>query len=663
MSKQKKAEITSPNPIIPPKWAPWAWLAGILILTFVTMSPVVDNDWTNWDDEVYVVQNTQIQEFNGETIGHLFNPETRTLANYDPVSMTTLAWDLRGNSRPDGKGGQIIKAKPFHQTSLLFHLANTMLVFLFLYQFFDRKLLFPIVGALLFGVHPMHVEAVAWVSARKEVVYTFFFLFSLLAYDRHLKKANWLMLGLTFLAFVLSALSKPSAVALPGVLLAMDLYKGRTLGAKSLLEKVPFFAVSVWIGLLTIAGQAAENALQSTENFGLGLRFLYGCYGLVMYVVKAIIPFGMAAIHPYPNPEELSVIFYLAPVLALGMLVGLFFLWKKGQKGLWFGGIFYLITIALVLQFITFGHTLISERFTYLPYVGLFIMLAFGLEWALQKWNSNKNLKWGLYGLVGCLGIAFVPLSQNQAKVWKNSKTLMDQSIAQYPDLNALPYNNRGLWFKQNNQYGPALQDFNQAIDIDPGKALYFNNRGNLYRELAAEGQNEAANLQLSVADLSKAIEINPNDPDAYNSRGLSYLDMGNEKAALADFTQSIEIKPENDLAYLNRAVLQLNSQALEPALADFDQYVQRNPNDIQILNLRGYTRFRLGQFENALTDQNRVIHASPDNGSFYMFRAFTLDTLGRAQDALSDARRARELGAQVEEDFMQKLEGKVGGE
>ena len=342
-------------------------LLGILLLTFIVFWPSLQNGFTNWDDTYYVTQNTLIKSLSFEHLKDIFTTSERSL--YHPFTMLSFALNY-----------QIAELNPFtyHFTNLLFHLINTFLVFYFIYLISEKQIGTALITAVLFGIHPMHVESVAWVSERKDVLFTCFFLAAASTYWHYISSGKSKTYVFALLLFLASLLSKATAVTLPLVLLLLDYYKGRKLNMQLIIEKIPFFILSIIFGLLTIKYQS-QGAIGDLDDFSALERIMFASYGFVMYALKFLLPFNLSAFYPYPATENMPILFKIAPLLAVIMLALAAFSLKK-TKVIAFGLTFYAFTVFLTLQFISVGGAVMADRYTYVPYIGLSFIIAYYLN-------------------------------------------------------------------------------------------------------------------------------------------------------------------------------------------------------------------------------------------------------------------------------------------
>jgi hypothetical protein len=276
----------------------------------------------------------------------------------------------------------------YHLFNLLFHLVNCYLVYRLAFLLSKNNSLIALVTSLLFAIHPLHVESVAWISERKDVLYGLFFIAGHIAYTKYIDTASKKQYWLTLLFVILSLMSKPAAVIFPVSLFCIDILRRRQFSFKLITEKIPFLIPAIIMGLLTINAQKTVGAT-GEEYFGLGKNILFGFYGIMMYFVKMIIPFKLAAFYPFPAlNENLPPVYYAGPVFTLLLAAVTYFTWKK-YRFVAFGIAFYIVNLSLVLQIFSVGSAVIAERYTYIPYIGLFFIAGCLLD-RFAKGNMTK---------------------------------------------------------------------------------------------------------------------------------------------------------------------------------------------------------------------------------------------------------------------------------
>jgi len=323
------------------------------------------------------------------------------MGNYHPLTMISLAIDYQLSKKfssdtppPQqiiGENDPPPEVTPyiFHLCNIIFHLINTILVFWVIFLLFqnfkpDTRFWVAIITALLFGVNTIHVESVTWISERKDVLYTMFYLFSLLAYIKYLNKKKYTFFALSLFLFILSGLSKGQAVSLAPTLIIVDwLYKRKLLSRKVILEKIPYFAIGLVFGIIAIYAQEEGEAIHAMDEYAFYYRILFAAYGSTMYFLKMLVPHDLAAIYPYPHGGvPIKFWFYLIP-LTLYIFV---FVWAlKKAKNIAFAIAFFFLNIALVLQFIPVGSAIMADRYAYIPSIGFFLIIALLMKWVFEK--------------------------------------------------------------------------------------------------------------------------------------------------------------------------------------------------------------------------------------------------------------------------------------
>ena len=624
-SKAKKLKKKLEKPVF--DWKVYMLLGGILLLTAFAFSPSLKNTFTNWDDENYVLKNTLITELNGENLSRMFDPAHPVSSNYHPL--TVLSFALNYSSAK-------LNPTPYIATNIALHLINVIFAFYFILLLTKRNLWVALIVALLFAIHPMHVESVTWISERKDVLYAAFFLGAMIAYLRYLTNGKKVFLVLTFVLFTLSLLSKSAAVILPPVLLLLDYFMGRKWERKLWLEKIPFFALSLLFGLIAINTQS-ETAISDLSRWGFGHRILFACYGLVMYGIKLIAPLHLSSFYPYPVAgQSLPIIFYLAPVLVAGIAMAIY-RWAKDNKTVIFGCLFFLTNLVLVLQFLPVGEAIMADRYTYLAYLGLFFILAKGIDDAIRvKWKNVVTFRYAAFGCLLLVAAFFSTLTYQRTQVWKNSNTLWSDVLEKHPNVFFAHYN-KGLYHVSNGDPRQAFKDFSAALEVNSEYARAYIGRGNIYY---ANQENEKA-----LQDFNQAVKFAPDNSNAYTNRAAVFNRLGKYNKGLKDLKKAIALDPDNANAYMNQAVIYYARGNYEEAITAFDKYLAINPTFAQAYHNRGLAKRYLGQNKEALKDFNRAIQLEPDKASYYLSRSYTHSDLGHPQKAEQDALRAKQLG------------------
>lgn len=574
---------------------------GIVAITVAAYAGAFRHSFVSLDDATTVTQNPLV-------LGQRYDALLTALVNnsYHPLTMLSLAMNA---SKP-------LSSQPFIVTNVVLHTLNTVLVFWLVYLLSRRRLIVATVAALLFGIHPMRVESVAWVSSRKDVLYAFFFFAGAITYWRYLEKQRWPWLLSTFVLFVLSCLSKGMAVVFPLVLVLLDYWKRRPIvSQRSILEKAPFFAVSLLFGLIALDAEAGRDfhglftvinkelvATLDTTEFTPFQRLAYPTYGFMTYAWQVIAPVDLGVLYPYPTPAEashwkypFSIVFFFG---AIAMIV-----WSvKRARPVAFGVGWYLLVILPVLQWVPIGASMLADRMTYVAYFGLFFLVAMGVGWLFERYATSRVFLYA--GIAAVTALLFVQTTR-QVETWKNTETLWTNVIRIFPRCD-LPYISRGNGRGEAGQIQGAMADLQTAMRLGSRRADMYEGLGNAYAsigkadsavmmfDLAVKGNPivgrtyyNRAIAQLIVgrprealADLEKALELMPIQAQSLHfPRGNAYMQLAMYPKAIAEFSRAIAAGQLVPDAHFNRGVCKLRSNDTAGAIADFQETLRLVPN------------------------------------------------------------------------------------
>jgi tetratricopeptide (TPR) repeat protein len=585
------------------------WLSAGLILTLIVYLPSFTNGFTNWDDPEYI-NNLYVNNLSLAGIVKIFS--VYFIGNYHPLTLLSLGIDrLIGGDNPF----------IFHFTNLLLHLLNTFLVFLLVKRLTQNNLL-ALLTFVLFGVHTLHVESVAWVSERKDVLYSFFFLLSLVIYTTYASGRKSIYYWLSFLFFLLSILAKGQAVVLVVILPLIDYVKGRKwFSPKVLSEKIPFLLLSLIFGWIAIRAQESANAI-NVNYFTLPERFAFASFGLAQYLIKSLVPLGLSAYYPFP-PRLINggiPSFYWFYIISFPVFfMGSYLLFKR-SKIYAFGISMFFLTLLPLLQLIPVGGAIMADRYFYIPSVGLMLCFAVGL---LEIRNTTFR-----YALIILFILVLSSLSFSRCMVWKGSMTLWDDVISKYEYADVAHFD-RGFVYADLGQWDKAIADYSKALEIDPNFADGYFDRGIAYGALGEWNK--------AIDDYSKAIEINPKYTNAYDNRGVAWVKLGQWDKAIADYSMAIESDPEYTKAYDQRAFAYGNLEQWDKAIADYTRAIEGNPKYPDTYDDRGIAYGHLGQFDKAIADFSSVIAIDPNFTKAYCNRGVAYGSLGQWDKAIAD--------------------------
>lgn len=517
-----------------------------LVLVYFQSSHFAFNQLDDYDQ---IVNNTNIKSLDWNHIKSTF--QSKSVGMYQPF--TTLLYTLIHSFFG-------LNPLAYHISSLIFHLINCLLLFRLLQHFgIERKLTFLFVA--IFAFHPMQVESIVWASAFSNLVFCSFFFASMVFYIYYFKTKLKKYYLISLFLFIVSCLSKSTAVVLPLFLMACDYFFSERVKLSMLLNKVPFFILSLIFGIITLYSRESAGHLSDLSiSFNLFDRMFLIAYSILFYPFKFIFPVKLSVFYPYPDlvNSMLPFYFYLSLVI-LGAL--LFLLWKnRKEKILIVGTAFFLFGVAPIIQLIPVGNQITTDRYVYLPIIGFTLILAHCIKRLRLKVRAP-------FQLVYIIPILLTILSYNRSKIWENDRTIWENVLTQYPNV-AQAHNNLGSHFMD---YDPskALEHFNAAVQLKPYYADAYANRGTV---LASQGRQSEA-----LDNFSKALNLRPH-ANAYFNRANEYLKIGDYKLAIHDYTQSILLKPGVD-AYTNRAYVYLQIKEIKAAQNDIDKALKINPN------------------------------------------------------------------------------------
>lgn len=643
----------------------WFELFGVVLITLVLYWPSFQFDFVNYDDQVYVINNSFISSPN---ISNLLDGSGT--GNFHPMTMISLWLD-----NELGSGESSI----FHIGNVIWHILNSVLVFFFVGRIFPDRKGVPFFVAILFAIHPMHIESVAWISSRKDLVYTFFYLTALIAYFDFLKTNKTKYLIITIGVGIISLLSKPAAITLPVALVLLQFLEFGQIKIKEILPLVPLFIGSIIIGLLTIQLQS-NDAINDLETYSIIERLGFAFYGLFFYTLQSIFPVGLTAMHPYPTADDMLSWKFLISMFTGIALILIAVLGMRKDKKIGFGILFYMLNLVLMLQLVSIGRAIVAERYSYLSYLGLFIVIVVLLESIplIQKKKSS------FYILSLILGSLLFMTSIKQIKVWKNSKLLWTKSIEENPQ-DWYGYIGRGNYYRDISQNSKALSDFKMAIQQAPEQVDNYFNLGDLQRQMG-DVQSAIATYSTAIqlrpdyeqayinrgqfyiaindgakalADFNKAIELNTNSFLGYNNRGNLYLLTGNSEQAILDFSKAIELKPDYAKAWYNRGTAVLNSD-LENAKNDLEQAIAIDPNYIDAYNNLGSVYYQTKDYDFAIEVYDQALQIDRHLANTWLNLSVVKNIVGDYSGALESALQAKKEGAQVSESYLNQLRSNI---
>jgi len=605
-------------------------------ITLTAFRQVGNHGFVNFDDNSYIVENPNIQDgLTTRGLGWAFT--TAYSANWHPLTWISHMLDI-----------QFFGLNPHwhHLTNLLFHIANVLLLFFVLHRMTKAPWQSAFTAAL-FALHPLHVESVAWIAERKDVLSTFFWMLTLIAYSYYAAGPRTKSYIAVVALFALGLMAKPMLVTLPFVLLLLDYWPLERFQQASIrllvLEKIPLFALSALSCIATYIAQKQGGALAPTKLYSPDIRIPNAIVSYFIYIAKTIWPDNLAVF--YPHPGVLPVWQVLGAVLFLAAITYAVLRTAKSRAYLPVGWLWFTGTLVPVIGFVQVGGQALADRYTYIPSIGLFIMAAWGIPEILKKYRYGKYVLAASSAL--CL-ICFFLITRTQVGYWHDAITLSDHALNVTKD-NYYMHLLRGMAEYRLGNYGQAIEDYSRAIESEPENEKAYFHRGHAF---IAMGDYTRA-----VEDFNEAIKINPGSAQYFNTRGSCYVEMGDNTRALEDFNRAVGSDPDYAQAYFNRGTLYQNSGKYRQAVDEYDKAIESGyPRKEEALCSRGSAYGNLGDPLKAVQDFNKALEINPQYAQAYYNRGYIYQNSGKYRLAADDYEKAIRTGYGVQEEVFCNL-------
>lgn len=632
------------------------YLALLSIVVIIIYAQTTNFDFVNIDDENLIIENPIVAD-SSISYAEAFVKNLYSV-HYKPLVFAS--WKAEYN---------LWGATPwhFHLFNWLLHLANTIILFFLGIKLFeklyDKNLVYisAFLLAVLFTINPLRIESVAWATERKDVLFSFFFLLSWFLYIRYIQNKNYLYLIIGAIFYLLSGLSKSMGLPLILVLFLSDYWFQRKFTLKLILEKIPYLSVFILLSFLygllnsetpsTAIAPVLESAPEVSNQIT-SLAFINDLPTSIQWIVTTSLRFYLWIIHSL-IPSKLSVIYshdaifgfwgksiFLFPLLVTALY---FILWKRRKKNLaLLGGLlFFGITLSPALVLSSSGQAVfLSDRYTYIPSIGLFFILVV----LLNKLNYQKNNFKIIYTLIF---LFYFSISMKNISYWKNSESLFSHSIEVSPN-SGLAYLNLGLYYREQNKLNKAIQVYNNGIKMDPGHYKLYSNRGKIYFD---QGKTD-----LALSDFNKCLCIEPNFVSALANRGAIYGQKQDYEKALIDLNKALDLAPNNTNALSNRGYVYYLTQQYDKTIDDYKKFLTINANAPDIINTIGLVYNQLKEYDLALSQFTRSILLDPSKGAYYSNRSFSYFHKGNKPEALQDALKAQQLGFKINSTYLNSL-------
>jgi protein O-mannosyl-transferase len=587
----------------------------LALATFAIYSEVQDHEFINYDDPTYVTENLDIQAgLSSESISWAFT--TFSGGNWSPVTWFShmLDYQLYG-----------LQAKGHHLTNLFLHITNSLLLFLVLFRMTGALWQSAFVSAL-FALHPLNVESVAWAAERKNVLSTLFWLMTMWAYINYTQKLNIKSYSLVILFFILGLMSKAMLVTLPFVLLMLDFWPlnrlkfGKERGSsealekriakksevsKLVFEKTPLFLFTIGLSIITFIAQKSLGAMNQGETLTFSTRVTNAMVSYLEYLEKMIWPRGLSIFYPHPGNTLAEWKGILCCIALVGISIISIRLIRKAPYFA-IGWFWYLGTLVPVIGIVQVGRQAIADRYAYIPLVGIFIIVAWGVPELLSKWRYKERV---LSVSAGIIIFALLITTWKQVSHWKNSVTIFQHAIKvtdiKHPYFVEV-YNNLGAALFAEGKNEEAISHYKTALELSPNFVLSHYNLGDA---LFAQGKNSEA-----ISQYKLAIKSNPDFTDAYNNLGNVLFAEGKNEEAISYYKTALELKSDSADTHYNLGIVLLQKGNTSEAISQFKKVIELKPNFVEVYINLSFIYLNKRNFKLSLKTLNTLESINPDH-------------------------------------------------
>lgn len=635
------------------KYAEQLIVSAIALVTFLFLKTCTNNKFTNWDDIGYVTSNPLIKNSSWEGIKAIFSVDNPVMGNYHPLTIVTYAFEY------SYKG---LEPFIYHLDNVLIHVLVTVAVYLMVKVLTGRTVAAAI-ASLLFGLHPMHIESVAWIAGRKDLIYGLFYLLSCTTYIYYIrakdgKKMAWYFLGLVL--FALSLLAKSVAVTLPVTLFLFDYFENRKIHLNLLLEKIPHFGLSLLFGILSVDAQKKIGALGTLDvSFNPLERMALGCYALWNYLWKAVVPAGLSNFYPYPMKENdaLPASYYIYPAIIIAIV---FAIWKfaRHNKIVVFGAAFFLINILLLLQFIPVGGAIMSDRYGYIPYLGIFLIVGWLVSgyFGVPEKKQTANIVLGAV-LTYCAVLGF--FSNQRCQDWYDSISLWQDDAEKHPESPI-------AYFYLGQEYFGRFESATNPVDKKnkADSCLYYFNlsvarKPDYINPIICIGELQRTFGQIEEAKSTyyQALKISDKNESVYLGLGIVFSIKQQFDSAEYAFKKAISLKPYFPEGHSNYANFLDIVGRTDESLKEYAASIAQNPDTYIPYMNRAKILVKLKRYDEAVADYNTAMTKQPENGEPYYNRSRIYALKGNKAQARQDVEKAIALGyPSVDQAYYQQL-------
>ena len=585
------------------------------------------SEFIDYDDNLYVTENPVVLQ--GLSWGNAkWAFTTLEASNWHPLTWLSHMLDVQLYGRD--------RAGCHHFTSVILHACNTMLVF---------SLLASLTGAVwrsalvagLFAIHPLHVESVAWIAERKDVLSTFFGLLAMCVYVKYARQPSWTRYVLVFALFALSLLAKPMLVTLPFVLLLLDYWPLRRIDGSSgattlkvVVEKLPLLLLSVASSVITVIAQKSGGSVFSLEALPFGQRLINAVVSYSAYIVQMLWPTNLAVLYPHPVEYPVwQIIGSIVMLIAITILVAAL---GRRQRHLVVGWLWYLGTLVPVIGLLQVGMQARADRYTYVPLIGLFIMIA----WSLPDLRvRNQKLANCIVSAAALMVIAMGIQTAFQVGYWHDSFRLFDHTIA-VTHRNFVAHNNRGYAFSRAKRYAQAIADYEAALNINERWSMAHDNLGNA---LSAVGR-----LDQAEAHYRRAIELAPSIAATHNNLAVLLSKENRTEEAVSEARTALSLRPKSVGVMVNLGTILAKQRRYDEAVVVLNDALKRDPTLADGHASLATVLWNQRHVDEAIAEYELALRLQPDVADVHANYGLALASAGRLADAIKQFERALEL-------------------
>ena len=634
-SNKSHEELTVRNNSCPPVWLTSRnglliiLIVAVCVAVLVTHWPALSAKALSFDDNRYFTENFLVRSPSLDSVwrflSEVLNPST-VGGYYQPLTMISLMLDY-------AIGGQTDSIMPFHRTSLLLHVVNTALIIVLLYQLFGSEWIAAGVG-LLFGVHPLTVETIPWIGERKTLLAAFFAFWSLILYVRFVRSGNSKVRIGSIVMYALALMSKPTSTPLPALMLLMDYWPLRRLTRQTIIEKWPFFVIGGISAVITYISQSRTASVILPESYGLMRVPMVICHNIIFYLYKMIWPVNLSSHYVFPNPLGFSTPMVMIGVIGTFILITLLLISWRWTRAVIIGWLIFFVMVFPTMQMLQFSDVIASDKFVYLPSIGILMILAAFLSWICYADSSRRHK-------IRCAIMAIVVLllagaesfaTRRYLADWQNTASLFAHMVKVTPNA-VSPLTNLGVALAVSGDINEAMKCFNKVLKIDPNDIDVHVNLGKIF---ADRGQYDKA-----MSHYNKVIQIKPDEVSTYVHLGVMLANQGRIDEAISLYRKAIERKMEYpSQLHVGLGTYLLQQGKIEEAIYEFDYAVKLKPDALTFNNL-GVALGLKGRTDEAMQCHKKAIQLDPKNAEARYNLGNILLSQNKLKQAISEYEKA----------------------